>query len=191
MKEKEHGEMKGIIEVTAEEMAQGSGGDITDMGKGNREYASDVFSLLMEDDGYRLDVYNALNGSSYQDPGMVQTILLKEGISLTVRNDASFLIDGQANFYEHQSTYSPNMPLRELIYYSRFLKVWLERTGVDLFSRKLVRIPTPHFVVFYNGMTERPERRASGEVGGFAGLHAFRGEGAYLSKGGGRFGKGD
>ena len=161
MKEKEHGEMKGIIEVTAEEMAQGSGGDITDMGKGNREYASDVFSLL------------------------------KEGISLTVRNDASFLIDGQANFYEHQSTYSPNMPLRELIYYSRFLKVCLERTGVDLFSRKLVRIPTPHFVVFYNGMTERPERRASGEVGGFAGLHAFRGEGAYLSKGGGRFGKGD
>ena len=35
----------------------------------NREYKSDVFSMLMEDKRYALEVYNALNGSDYTDPG--------------------------------------------------------------------------------------------------------------------------
>ena len=34
----------------------------------NREYKSDVFSMLMEDKENALQVYNALNGSSYDDP---------------------------------------------------------------------------------------------------------------------------
>lgn len=126
-------------------------------GKGNREYASDVFSMLMEDGEYRLDVYNALNGSNYQDPDLVEVISLESGVSLSVRNDASFLIGGDANFYEHQSTYSPNMPLRFLIYFSHYLKTWMEHADADVFSRKIVKIPTPHFVVFYNGSEKRPE----------------------------------
>ena len=34
---------------------------------GNREYRSDVFSMLMEDPARALDVYNALNGSDYDE----------------------------------------------------------------------------------------------------------------------------
>ena len=33
----------------------------------NREYKSDVFSMLMENKEYALDVYNALNGTDYKD----------------------------------------------------------------------------------------------------------------------------
>ena len=122
---------------------------------GNREHKSDVFSMLMENPLNALDVYNALNGSSYEDPAMVEILQLDHGISLSMRNDAAFIIDCQLNIYEHQSTYSPNMPLRCLIYFVDQIKDMLKKR--DLFSRRRIRIPTPHFVVFYNGIAERPD----------------------------------
>ena len=123
---------------------------------GNREVVSDVFSMLMEYPEHALDVYNVLNGSHYEDPGVVQVERLKAGISLTVRNDASFLIGGEIHFYEHQSTHNPNMPLREVIYYTDYLKIWIKRNNRDVYGRGLVEIPTPHFVSFYNGEEKRP-----------------------------------
>ena len=125
--------------------------------KENREYKSDVFSMLMENKSYALEVYNALNHSDYRNPEEVEIIRLERGISLSIRNDASFLIDMNMSFYEHQSTYNPNMPLRSAIYYVNTLEDWLRRKNLDLFSRKRIQIPTPHFVVFYNGTEKRPE----------------------------------
>ncbi len=72
---------------------------------GNREYKSDVFSMLMEDKKNALEVYNALNESDYSDPDELEIITSNHGISLSIRNDASFIIDRQINYYEHQSTY--------------------------------------------------------------------------------------
>jgi hypothetical protein len=72
--------------------------------KANREYKSDVFSMIMENKVYALDVYNALNGTDYKDENLIETVTLKNGISLTVRNDASFVIDFWYNLYEHQCT---------------------------------------------------------------------------------------
>ena len=123
----------------------------------NREYKSDVFSMLMEDKRYALEVYNALNGSDYTDPEAVEMVRLEKGVSLSVRNDAAFIIDMNINFYEHQSTYSPNIPLRGLVYYVNTMEKWIKESGKDLFSRRMIRIPTPHFVVFYNGTEKRPE----------------------------------
>ena len=123
----------------------------------NREYKSDVFSMLMENKSYALEVYNALNHSDYKNPEEVEIIRLERGISLSIRNDASFLIDMNMSFYEHQSTYNPNMPLRSAIYYVNTLEDWLRRKNLDLFSRKRIQVPTPHFVVFYNGTEKRPE----------------------------------
>lgn len=123
----------------------------------SREYKSDVFSLLMEDKSYALEVYNALNGSHYENPDEVEIIQLEKGVSLSIRNDASFIIDMNISFYEHQSTYNPNMPLRSLIYYVNALEEWIKKQEIDLFSGRRIRIPTPHFVVFYNGLKKRPE----------------------------------
>ena len=123
----------------------------------NREYKSDVFSMLMENKSYALEVYNALNHSDYKNPEEVEIIRLERGISLSIRNDASFLIDMNMSFYEHQSTYNPNMPLRSAIYYVNALEDWLRKKNLDLFSRRRIQVPTPHFVVFYNGTEKRPE----------------------------------
>ena len=47
--------------------------------------------------------------------------------------------------------------LRSMIYYVNALEDWLKRKNLDLFSRKRIQLPTPHFVVFYNGTEKRPE----------------------------------
>lgn len=126
------------------------------MGK-NREYKSDVFSMLMEDKANALDVYNALNGSDYVDPEEVEIVQLEKGVSLSIRNDASFIIDMNISFYEHQSTYNPNMPLRFAIYFMNAIEDWIKQKKKDLFSPNQIKIPTPYFVVFYNGTEKRPE----------------------------------
>ena len=111
---------------------------------GNREYKSDVFSLLL------------VNHSDYKNPNMVEICTLDRGISLSVRNDAAFILDMNLSVYEHQSTICPNMPVRSLIYFSNILEQMIK--GKNIYSRKLVKIPTPRFAVFYNGEEEQPEQ---------------------------------
>ncbi len=124
----------------------------------NREYKSDVFSMLLEDKANALQVYNALNGSSYDDPEQVEIVGLQSGVSLSIRNDAAFIVDMNLSIYEHQSTYNPNMPLRSLIYFASYLQKMIKNR--DIYSPRTVRIPTPtpHFAVFYNGLADMPDR---------------------------------
>ena len=53
--------------------------------------------------------------------------------------------------------YNPNMPLRDLFYIARLLEKMT--TDRSLYGISLVQIPTPRFVVFYNGTEEQPERQ--------------------------------
>lgn len=117
--------------------------------KETREFRSNSFSLLLKQQKYALEVYNCLNGSDYKNPEDVEILDVDGGVSLTVRHDAAFIIDSNLSIYEHQSTVNPNMPLRILIYVSKLFKS-IARSG-DIFDEKLVELPFPRFVVFYNG----------------------------------------
>jgi hypothetical protein len=75
-----------------------------------------------------------------------------------MKNDISFLVDSQMNLWEHQSTYNPNMPLRGLLYFSILYHRYLSKLDYDIFGSKLVKIPTPHYIVFYNGNEEQTEK---------------------------------
>lgn len=108
---------------------------------GNREYKSDVFSMLMSSRDNALEVYNAVNGSDYKDSNMVEICTLDKGISLSVRNDASFILDANLSVYEHQSTICPNMPVRSLIYFSVTLNDIIRKRNV--YGRTLIKIPVP------------------------------------------------
>ena len=125
------------------------------MANGNREYKSDVFSMLMEDPKNALEVYNALNNSTIDDPSLVDICTLEKGISLSVRNDAAFIVDASLSVYEHQSTVCPNMPMRSLIYFTYMVEKLVKNQNI--YGSKLVKIPEPQFVVFYNGDREQPE----------------------------------
>ena len=50
---------------------------------------------------------------------------------------------------EEQSTWSPNMPLRGLIYYSGLYQGYVEKCQLDVYSRVRVSLPRPVYIVFY------------------------------------------
>ena len=87
---------------------------------------------------------------------MVNT--LEDVVYMGMKNDVSFLFTEVLNLYEHQSTFNPNLPLRGLLY---FAKLYQKIIGPrkDLYSEKLIELPYPQFVVFYNGTKEEPERQ--------------------------------
>ena len=66
-----------------------------------------------------------------------------------------FLFDAEMMLYEHQSTWNPNMPLRDLIYISRLLEKYVNKES--LYASTLVKISAPRFVTFYNGSANAPE----------------------------------
>ena len=122
----------------------------------NRTYKSTLFAMLFADREHLLELYNAMSGSHYDDPGLLEINTLENAIYMSMKNDVSFIIDGSLSLYEHQSTYSPNLPLRFLLYVSS-LYAGVTKNG-NVYGTKPVKIPSPEFVIFYNGEEERPER---------------------------------
>ncbi|MBQ1713170.1 MAG: hypothetical protein II030_02115 [Treponema sp.] len=122
----------------------------------NREYKDRLFKAIFgrnteESKRWRLELYNALNGTSYTDPDALEVNTIENVIYITMRNDISFLLDSEMNLYEQQSTRNPNMPLRGLMYFAQLYQIYLTERDKSLLSSKLVKIPTPKFIVFYNG----------------------------------------
>ncbi|MDR3001376.1 MAG: Rpn family recombination-promoting nuclease/putative transposase [Fibromonadaceae bacterium] len=65
-------------------------------------------------------------------------------------------IDGKlVVLIEHQSTVNENMPLRMLQYMAREYGCLTDRK--DLYREKLIKIPTPEFIVLYNGNKKFPD----------------------------------
>lgn len=127
-----------------------------------REYKDRLFKAIFgrdteESKKWRLELYNALNGTDYKDPDELKLTTIENFIYITMKNDVSFLLDSQMNLYEQQSTFNPNMPLRGLLYFSQLYLAYLNEKDVDIFGKTLIKIPTPNFLVFYNGDKELPD----------------------------------
>ena len=131
--------------------------EITRETKVQRNYKDTVSRMLFREPENALSLYNALNGTSYTDASQITFNMLDNAIYMGMQNDISFLIMNEVNLYEHQSTYNLNMPLRDLFYVAELLQVYVK--DQSLYSSKLIKLPTPHFVVFYNGIESKPERR--------------------------------
>lgn len=122
----------------------------------NREFKSTVFCMLFQDKRKLLELYNAMNHSHYTDPEALQIVTLENAIYMSMKNDLAFIIDMHLYLYEHQSTYNPNMPLRDLLYVANEYQK-LEKDA-SIYASALVKIPAPRFIVFYNGKEKRPEK---------------------------------
>jgi len=62
------------------------------------------------------------------------------------------------SLYEHQSTYNPNMPLRGMMYFSTLYAQFLSENNKNIYSKTLVKIPTPRYIVFYNSDDSYPDK---------------------------------
>ena len=124
-----------------------------------RNFKDTVFCMLYRDKSELLELYNAVNDTNYSDPEELEVATLENAVYLSMKNDVSCVVDLRLNLYEHQSTVNPNMPLRDLFYVAKQYEKMIQKEHLDLYSRKRIRIPSPRFVVFYNGTEEQPERK--------------------------------
>ncbi|MDD3254095.1 MAG: hypothetical protein PHV18_16305 [Lachnospiraceae bacterium] len=121
-----------------------------------RNYKDTIFRMLYKDKQNLLSLYNAVNRTHYTDVEELVIVTLENAIYLGYKNDLAFLIGDFMNLYEQQSTYNPNMPLRMLLYvaseYERLIR------NRSLYTAKLQKIPTPRFIIFYNGQDKQVEQ---------------------------------
>ena len=122
----------------------------------NRNYKDTVFRKLFSDRRNLLSLYNAINGTAYTDETKLEIVTLENAIYMGMKNDLAFIIDTNLFLYEHQSTYNPNMPLRDLFYISSEYQKLVDKES--LYSSVLLKIPAPHFIVFYNGRRKMLDR---------------------------------
>ena len=121
----------------------------------NRNYKDTVFRMLFSDWKNLLSLYNAISGAHYDNPEMLEIVTLENAIYMGMKNDLAFIIDTDLFLYEHQSTYNPNMPLRDLFYISSEYQKLVDKKS--LYSSILQKIPAPQFIVFYNGTEKRKD----------------------------------
>ncbi|MCM1261530.1 MAG: hypothetical protein NC313_02315 [Butyrivibrio sp.] len=117
-----------------------------------------LFRFLFGNDKEKtLQLYNALNGTDYHNAEELQVVTIKNAVYVTMKNDLAFLLMGTLNMYEHQSTYSANMPVRFLIYLAEEYQKIVNKAESSLYGTRLISLPTPQCVVFYNGTSKMPE----------------------------------
>ena len=128
------------------------------MTKINREYKDRLFRLLFGSEEMKdniLQLYNALNGSNYDNVDDIEITTLEDVIYIKMKNDVSFLFDSYLSLWEQQSTFNRNMPLRGLMYFGELYSKYCSSNKIKIYGEKLQKIPTPRYVVFYNGDKER------------------------------------
>lgn len=126
---------------------------------GNRKYKDRLFRTIFREKEDLLSLYNAMNDSDYEDPDLLEITTIDDVLYMGMKNDVSFLVEDYLNLYEAQATWCPNMPLRGLFYFARLYAGFVESRSLDIYSRTKLKLPTPRYVVFYNG-TEREEEKS-------------------------------
>ena len=81
-------------------------------GRTNRKYKDRLFRKIFNNKKDLLQLYNAINNTSYTNEEDLIITTLEDTIVLSMKNDLSFIISTDMNLYEHQSTFNPNMPIR-------------------------------------------------------------------------------
>jgi len=125
--------------------------------KVQREYKDRLFRFIFKEKKDLLTLYNAINGTNYQDEEALEITTLEDVVYMGMKNDTSFIINSVMNLYEHQSTMNPNMPLRGLFYFSKLYAAYIAANELNQYGEQLIEIPAPRYIVFYNGAQEQKD----------------------------------
>jgi hypothetical protein len=102
-----------------------------------------------------MSLYNALNDTNYDDLDELEITTIDDCIYMGMKNDISLLIDFWLSLYEQQSTWNPNTPVRGMLYFSSMYEKYIAVNKLNIYGSKLIKLPTPQYIVFYNGIDER------------------------------------
>lgn len=124
-----------------------------------RNYKNGLFLMIFGNKPALLSLYNAIRGSNYTNPDDLIINTIEGVLYLGMKNDVSFIINNELNLYEAQSSWNPNMPLRGLFYFSRVYEGYIAEHDLNIYSQTLLKLPTPNYIVFYNGTKEDGDSR--------------------------------
>ena len=130
------------------------------MAEDHPQYKDRLFNFIFgseENKAWTLSLYNAINGSNYTDPDAIEIATIRGIMYLGMQNDVAFFITEEVNLFEHQSTYNPNMPLRLMQYAGNLYEKYIIERKLNKYGKKLIRLPAPKLVVFYNGTDEQED----------------------------------
>ena len=128
----------------------------------NDEHKDRVFKFLFgnpANKAWTLALYNAINGSSYENPDDIQFNTIEDAVYLGMKNDVSFIIVDELNLWEHQSSYNPNMPMRFFLYAAKLYEKYIADSDYYQYSSVLQSAPCPKCLCFYNGTANQPEQK--------------------------------
>ena len=101
---------------------------------------------------WALNLYNALENKHYTDVNDLVITTLEDAVFMKMKNDVSVLVDSRyLDFWEHQSTLSPNIPIRFFLYSASTLQRLINTREHELYEEAPFHIPFMKFYVFYNG----------------------------------------
>ena len=131
------------------------------MGEINREYKDRLFVFIFgrkENRRWTLSLYNAVNGTDYTDESTIEITTMSDAVYMGMHNDVSFIVTEFLSLYEQQSTYNPNMPVRQLMYLGRLYDKYIDVTKQNLYGTRQIKLPVPKLVTFYNGKEDVPDK---------------------------------
>ena len=66
------------------------------------------------------------------------------------------VFEDKKHLLELYNAVNPNMPLRGLLYFAKLFERYVAENAINLYSSQLKKIPTPSYIVFYNGTRDEP-----------------------------------
>ena len=124
----------------------------------NREHKSSLFADYFSDKARLIEAYNAIAGTDFPPTAKVEFKTLKNVLYRSQINDIAFSIEGRfIILVEHQSSINEAMPLRMLLYIAEIYKEIVSDEA--LYNRKAAPIPTPEFIVIYNGTEKYNDKK--------------------------------
>ncbi|MBQ3479088.1 MAG: hypothetical protein IJH25_13065 [Clostridia bacterium] len=129
---------------------------------GNPEYKDRLFSFMFGNSEHRewtLSLYNAVNGTRYDDPEQISIETIRQVLYMGMHDDVAFIIADILSLYEQQSTFNPNMPVRMLEYTANLMEKYMRQNRLNKYSRRQIMLPVPKLVVFYNGLEDEPDEK--------------------------------
>ena len=124
-----------------------------------RDIKDSVFTFLFSDIEYTKQLYLSLHpeDTDIRDEDF-RLVTLENILAIGQYNDLGFQVrDKLILLVEAQSTFSPNVPLRMLMYLAKTYNEYIEEHQLSLYREKKVSIPRPELYVIYTGEKEAPD----------------------------------
>ena len=135
--------------------------------KVNRNIMDAVFRLLFSIRENAIDLYAAFHPER-PVPTLeeLEFTTLSQALGLSRFNDLSFIVRGSEHiFTEAQSTWTPNILPRTMLYYADTTAAWIDSHDLkrNMYYGSPVKLPTPEFFIVYTGHLELKEEYSYSE----------------------------